>query len=236
MAPRRDGPRSARDGSWTSEDDDVVEEAELHGVALGRSASGHLNKGGGHPGGASHQTPRDETRRNMRALRKGGGGREDDTSTPRSRSRSRSRRAGPRGRGDVPEDLEPSPALAVDPQVMRKIQSDLDKLARKKNERERAKQRRGAREAKDHDRSASRLSGAGVRENILHTPLAIALLTLVLQTRAQIVCNVISEPGDNVVMNMIYVPESSVDSYTSFEVPWLVCDDNRLTDSSQLAY
>ena len=172
MAPRRDGPRSARDGSWTSEDDDVVEEAELHGVALGRSASGHLNKGGGHPGGASHQTPRDETRRNMRALRKGGGGREDDTSTPRSRSRSRSRRAGPRGRGDVPEDLEPSPAPAVDPQVMRKIQSDLDKLARKKNERERAKQRRGAREAKDHDRSASRLSGAGVRENILHTPLA----------------------------------------------------------------
>ena len=168
MAPRRDRPRSARDGSWTSDDDDVVEEDELHGVALGRSASGHLNKGSGHPGGASHQTPRDETRRNMRALRKGGGGREDDTSTPRSRSRSRSRRAGLRGRGDVPEDLEPSPAPAVDPQVMRKIQSDLDKLARKKNERERAKQRRGAREAKDHDRSASRLSG----EDILHTPRA----------------------------------------------------------------
>ena len=168
---KRDARRRAGD---LSEDEDE-EDDDLHGVQLGRSSStkgAHLGGGGSHN---SLSTPKDETRRAARALRKGGGaGPDEDRSRARSRSRSRAR-AGPARdarRAPAPEHQAVAASPAVDPAVMRKIQKDLDRIARKENERERAKRRRGAKDAKDVDRSASRLTGAGVGEAIVHVPLS----------------------------------------------------------------
>ena len=139
----------ARGGtSWSSGEDDTAGEArttadELHGVESQKHPTFR-----GHPG-SGHATPKDEQRRNLRALRK-------------------------------LKDAEPEPeppahhSPAVDPLVMRKIQTDLDKLARRKNERERSRRRVRAREEKDSDRGASRLTGAGVNERIVRTPLVVS--------------------------------------------------------------
>jgi hypothetical protein len=168
---KRDARRRAGDLSEDEDEDDD----DLHGVQLGRSSStkgAHLGGGGSHN---SLSTPKDETRRAARALRKGGGaGPDEDRSRSRSRSRSRAR-AGPARdarRAPAPEHQAVAASPAVDPAVMRKIQKDLDRIARKENERERAKRRRGAKDAKDVDRSASRLTGAGVGEAIVHVPLS----------------------------------------------------------------
>ena len=60
----------------------------------------------------------------------------------------------------------------MDPAVLRQIEKDLNKLARRRNERERAKKRKDQKELKDSDRAQSRFSGANRR--IVHTPLAAA--------------------------------------------------------------
>ena len=105
---RRGAP--AAGASWSSGEDDPAGEGadkddDLHVVESQKHPTFR-----GHPG-SGHATPKDEQRRNLRALRKG-------------------------------KDVEPEPepahhSPAVDPLVMRKIQTDLDKLARRKNERER---------------------------------------------------------------------------------------------------
>ena len=99
------------------------------------------------------------------ALRNGGGGREDDTSTARARGHV------PAARVCAVVATFPKtsnlPRARQGPAGDAKRSSPTSTSSRQKNERE-AKQRRGAREAKDHDRSASRLSG----EDILHTPRA----------------------------------------------------------------
>ena len=91
---KRDARRRAGDLSEDEDEDDD----DLHGVQLGRSSStkgAHLGGGGSHN---SLSTPKDETRRAARALRKGGGaGPDEDRSRSRSRSRSRAR-AGPGAR------------------------------------------------------------------------------------------------------------------------------------------
>jgi len=143
---RRGAPAAGT--SWSSGEDDTAGEArttadELHGVESQKHPTFR-----GHPG-SGHATPKDEQRRNLRALRK-------------------------------LKDAEPEPeppahhSPAVDPLVMRKIQTDLDKLARRKNERERSRRRVRAREEKDSDRGASRLTGAGVNERIVRTPLVVS--------------------------------------------------------------
>ena len=58
------------------------------------------------------------------------------------------------------------------PAVLRQIEKDLNKLARRRNERERAKWRKDQKDAKDSDRATSRFSGANKR--IVHVPLATA--------------------------------------------------------------
>jgi hypothetical protein len=60
----------------------------------------------------------------------------------------------------------------MDPAVLRQIEKDLNKLARRRNERERAKWRKDQKDAKDSDRATSRFSGANKR--IVHVPLATA--------------------------------------------------------------
>lgn len=135
---RRGAP--AAGASWSSGEDDPAGEGADKDVDLHVVESHKHPTFRGHPG-SGHATPKDEQRRNLRALRKG-------------------------------KDVEPEPepahhSPAVDPLVMRKIQTDLDKLARRKNERERSRRRVRAREEKDSDRGASRLTGAGVNERIV---------------------------------------------------------------------
>ena len=145
MAGKRGGAKST---SWR--DDDAVGDGEntADGDELDELVEHQKHPSfRGHPG-SMQSTPRDDTRRNMRALRKS---------------------------KDPEVGVSEEPVSQVDPVVMRKIQGDLDKLARRNRERERSKRRGKAREDKDIDRAASRMTGAGVGEKIIHTPLAGAL-------------------------------------------------------------
>lgn len=172
--------RHRRRESWTT-DDDFADDDEQFAARYGdvrRSSSGNV----------LHHTS-DTTNRNRRAARKA------DKGDPSERSRSKARNSGSKAnraarrsvsvtRGE-PGRTSPSPATEVDwsgrlapgyanmdPAVLRQIEKDLNKLARRRNERERAKKRKDQKEAKDSDRAQSRFSGANRR--IVHTPLAAA--------------------------------------------------------------
>ena len=170
--------RHRRRDSWTT-DDDLGEDDEQFAARYGnvrRSSSGNV----------LHHTS-DTTARNRRTLRKA------ENPSPRSRSKGRNsgskanraaRRSNSVNRADpgrtspirTPE-VDWSGRLApgyanMDPAVLRQIEKDLNKLARRRNERERAKWRKDQKDAKDSDRATSRFSGANKR--IVHVPLATA--------------------------------------------------------------
>ncbi len=107
MAGKRGGAKST---SWR--DDDAVGDGEntADGDELDELVEHQKHPSfRGHPG-SMQSTPRDDTRRNMRALRKS---------------------------KDPEVGVSEEPVSQVDPVVMRKIQGDLDKLARRNRERER---------------------------------------------------------------------------------------------------
>ena len=147
MAPKSKSKRGAPGSSWSSNyaggGEDTAKDDDLHGMELKKHPSFR-----GHPG-SMQPNPRDDTRRNMRALRKS---KESEVALSALEDKTH----------------VTSNALAVDPVVMRKIQNDLDKLARRKNERERSKRRGRAREEKDVEKNvASRIGG-----KVIHAPLA----------------------------------------------------------------
>lgn len=173
-------------GDDVSEAEALAAEAATEEYVLRRSSSGLNHHEHRSHGSKSHSVGGpDETARRKRAARKFGGsggqgsgsgsGPGSTSHTPRSRSGSRGRLTAESG-GEVRSESPGLGGLVVqDKEVLRQIERDLAQLARKQAEKHRSKQRREQRDAKDLERSASRLTGAGAAGNVLHTPLAAAV-------------------------------------------------------------